>query len=128
MTITLKVSVGGSYKAIVKQTVDGVDVSPDVEVATGTETVIHFAHGKVNVFRIEEVALPQEAPYNPTVVEGPSAEEVDKQEAEAKARADADAKAEADAKAKAEKEAEEREADAKADADAGASRKKPMTE
>lgn len=60
MTTSIKISVGGSYRATVKHTADGVS-QPDTVVDGGTgEKSLWFQHGKVNAFEVTEVYLTDE--------------------------------------------------------------------
>lgn len=67
MTILLKISVNGGYRATIKHSVEGEGESAPVIVdgnpgGPPVEQTIQFWHGKVNTFVINEEPLPVAAP------------------------------------------------------------------
>lgn len=56
MTTTVKIQVGGNYRATVKRTVDGVE-QEQVQIGPNEEKPVYFQHGKANSFEITEEYL-----------------------------------------------------------------------
>ncbi|MER8403542.1 hypothetical protein NKH16_02120 [Mesorhizobium sp. M1307] len=55
MTVTVKIHVGGNYRATIKRTVDGTEDS--VQIGPNEEKPVYFQHGKANTFEITEEYL-----------------------------------------------------------------------